>query len=279
MKKIWLLLSAVLLLLVFVLELSVYPVSEQEVGVLTHHQASKSVLLQPGWHLKWPFWDHLELLDLRPQILSLPVLNLKTADGKSFDISIIIRWQLQDPQLFSEHFKGALAVNQRLQDLLSEQLNTLLQGQSFQDVILKDRLSHLMQVAFMNVALQAKANGLLIKDLRLESISLAPSTLDQLSLQVASDLDQKTKAYRLTQQAADSALLQKAKLQADHQVSEAAQAAQDLRLKTQVEILENYGKEYEKAPGLYRLYRELELIQQGPQVLPKYPVSSTTSFH
>lgn len=74
------------------------------VTVLPWEQAVRTRLgnrvrvLQPGWHCKVPFVDHINLVNTRLRICRAPTQTLTTLDRKTVSISMTIGFEIRNPK-------------------------------------------------------------------------------------------------------------------------------------------------------------------------------------
>jgi regulator of protease activity HflC (stomatin/prohibitin superfamily) len=60
------------------------------------HGGDEASLLEPGLHWFWPFYDKIEIVDVRAQALNLLTLSITTTDGEPWSVSANIEYQVVD---------------------------------------------------------------------------------------------------------------------------------------------------------------------------------------
>ena len=136
------LVTAAVLIIIFVLLLFTFQVRYSEVAVVTTFGRITGAPREPGLHLRWP-WPIQQVykFDRRTQNFEDQFMETLTADQINFITSVYVGWRISDPATFLNSFKdGSIpAAQSQLKSLLASANMTVVGNHQLIDFVNADR--------------------------------------------------------------------------------------------------------------------------------------------
>lgn len=262
------LISLVIAVIVLILiSQSVSVVNQGQMGVRLRAGQVAQTGLQPGLHLRVPFFERIVALDDHWITLDSDHQNggrvkLTTADGKSLDAGYAAVWRISDAAIFCkatacDENTGARRIN----DALTAGLQKVFALHTAAD-LLAARNSSLLQDEPGQLNAGLKSLGVTVQSVHLTALGLPPDQLNAVfeRMRAAQSAD----AAQIHAQGAANA--DKIRAQADQQKAEilakAEVQAQGIRGQAQAEAAAIYARAYNQNPDFFRFYRSLQAYKR-----------------
>lgn len=258
-------LSAIILVIVlFVLSLSMYIVTEGNnaltlrLGALVMESKDIPKIERPGLHFKIPFITEVKRFDVRLQTLKVDQSRIYTAEQKSVLVDYYVKWRIDDLALF---YKRTSGMSVRAQTLLSQKVNNSLRAafgkRTITEVVSDDRLS-VMGLLKQKADESAEGLGIKVIDVRIQGIELPREVRESVYQRMSTEREQVAMKHRAQGKAQAEATKAQADAEVIVQVATAKTKAQKLRADGDKKAAEIYLTAYSKNTKLFSLYKSLE---------------------
>jgi len=135
------LVTAVVLVAIFLLLLFTFQVRQTQIAVVTTFGKFSRTISDPGFNfrLPWPV-QKIYKLENRMQSYEGEYEQLQTRDGKILLVSLFVGWRIGDPEIFLQRFDQGdkKAAEESLENLVRDAKNTVIGSHDFADLISPD---------------------------------------------------------------------------------------------------------------------------------------------
>jgi membrane protease subunit HflC len=247
---------------------SFFTISEDEYVVLTQFGKPSRTITQAGLYLKRPFfWETIHRIDRRNHIFSAQPIQLLLGDKNPLIITCYICWRVSAPQVYFQSIVDQTVARQKLGDMISSQLGSVLGGYSLSDIInpkneqvkLPKIESEIKQAANSKTE---KLYGITVVQLGVRKIEYPAIVAKAVFNRMRSEREKEAMKYRAEGMEKAAVIKAKADRQAKEIVAEAAMKAAQIKAEGDQKALQIYADTYSKDPDLYEYIKSLELYQQ-----------------
>jgi membrane protease subunit HflC len=267
-----------------------FSVSESENVIVT--QFGKPVgqpVTTPGLHLKLPFVQTVNRLDMRIQEWDGQAVAMPTRDKLYIIVDSFGRWRIQDPLLWFTRLRDERSTLSRMEDIIgSENRNTVAKNDLIEivrtdknrkpvvDVSLRPEGADTNAVILPTIAIgrtaiekevltqsaaKLKEFGIDLIDVRFMRLNYSPSVTDQINNRMISERKQIADRYRSEGQGEAAKILGSKERDLQQITSEAYKEVQGIKGQADAQAAEIYAKAYDQSPAAAELYGFLRTME------------------
>lgn len=218
--------------------------------------------LGPGLHLRVPLIDSVVYFDRRILDLSLPAQEVIASDQKRLVVDAYARYRILDPLRFYQSVSNISGANNRLGNIISSTIRSVLADASFAGIIKTER-EVLMKRISNEVDAAAKGLGIEIVDVRLRRVDLPEQNSQNVFQRMQSERRREATDIR----AQGSQISQGIHAKADRDVTvikaEADRHADELRGTGEAEQNRILAASYGKDPDFFAFYRSMQAYENS----------------
>ena len=258
-------LLAAAILLGLAAKLCVYTVGEREYALVFGLGELKSVVDQPGLHVKLPVpLQNIIYLDKRILTLDANGADLvQTSEKKNLMIDTFVKWRIGDARRYWVSFQGSeRAASDRLSALLRDVLNVAVNKRTVNQITSSERekamaeISDLLQERVADVGIQ-------IVDVRMKRVDFTP----EISESVYRRMEAERKRVASEERSKGAAQAERIRAAADREseviLAEAYRDAQVAKGEGDAEASRVYAQAFGRDPEFARFYRSLEAYRKS----------------
>ncbi len=258
-------LLAAAILLGLAAKLCVYTVGEREYALVFGLGELKSVVDQPGLHVKLPVpLQNIIYLDKRILTLDANGADLvQTSEKKNLMIDTFVKWRIGDARRYWVSFQGSeRAASDRLSALLRDVLNIAVNKRTVNQITSSERekamaeISDLLQERVADVGIQ-------IVDVRMKRVDFTP----EISESVYRRMEAERKRVASEERSKGAAQAERIRAAADREseviLAEAYRDAQVAKGEGDAEASRIYAQAFGRDPEFARFYRSLEAYRKS----------------
>lgn len=264
MKKLSTLLIAALVA-VGLMRTCIYTVNEREYALVFALGELKTVIDQPGIHVKLPPpFQNVVYLDKR--ILNLDGAGadlVQTSEKKNLLIDTFVKWRIEDPRLYWVSFQGSEpAAANRVSALLRDVLNVVVNKRSVNQITSSERDKAMVEISQL---LQERVRdvGIGIVDVRMKRVDFTP----EISESVYRRMEAERKRVASEERSKGMAQAERIRATADREseviLAQAYRDAQRIKGEGDAQAADIYAKAFGRDPEFARFYRSLEAYRQS----------------
>jgi len=249
---------AIVVLVIIVVNGSVYSVDQGEKTVVTRFGRVIRYNDQPGLHFKTPFLDAVHYYDGRILNLDTEPRSFLTVEKKSVVVDSYVKWRISDLLKFYVAVGGdELEARERLAQVINSGLRDQFGKRTVSDVISGDR-RQIMDTITTDADKEASEYGIQVVDVRIERVDLPTQVSESVYERMRAERTRIAKELRA--QGAEAA--EKIRADADRQreilLAEAYRDAQRIRGEGDAKATAIYARAYRVNPQFYAFYRSLD---------------------
>lgn len=263
-------LSIVALLILLILAISVFTITQGQQGIILRlgrlvmdAGTNKVEILNPGLHLKTPFIENVAIFDTRIQTMEIKSTRIVTKEKKDVMVDYYVKWQIAD---LPQYFKSTGGNQNKAEILLEQQLNTLLRAQ-FGKRTISEAVSggrdDVMEILRKAAEKQAGELGINVVDVRIKGIELPENTSNAIYQRMRADMQKIANRHRADGQAAGEQIQAKADADVTVLLAKTKSKAQEIRAIGQAEAAAIYAKAYSQNKNFFMLYRSLKAYRDS----------------
>lgn len=256
--------SVSILIALFVLgalaRMCLYTVGEREYAMVFALGELKSVVDEPGIHVKLPPpLQNVVYLDKRILTLDAAGADLvQTSEKKNLMIDTFVKWRIGDPRLYWVSFQGGeRAAADRVSALLRDVLNISVNKRTVNQITSSEREKAMVEISSL---LQDRVRdvGIDIVDVRLKRVDFTP----EISESVYRRMEAERKRVASEERSKGAAQAERIRANADRRseviLAEAYRDAQKVKGSGDAEAAKIYADAFGRDPEFARFYRSLE---------------------
>ena len=193
MKKKWIFIGAIALLLVIVLANSVYVVKENEYACRVQFSKIVETTDQAGLHFKIPFVDTVKYFSKATTLYDIPPSEVLTSDKQNMTVDCYILWKISDPLKFYQTLGSSTVAEERLNALTYNELKTVMGTLAQADIInMEDgaKRNEIYDSIAADVDELARTYGIHIVDVKIKQFDLPASNLQAVYSRMISERNQ-----------------------------------------------------------------------------------------
>lgn len=258
MSRLSIVLVALLVILAFVANGTLFTVGQTEQALVAEFGEIVRPVQQPGLHVKIPFIQNVIVFDRRLKNVELPGEEVILDDQRRLIVDSVTVFRISDPLKYYQAVGPAPdAINGRLNSIVTGSLRRVLGTNNLLDVLSADR-ERIMSTIRQQVNAEMRNFGVTIEDVRIRRADL-PEENTQAVLQRMQSERQRVAAQARAEGAEAS---QKIKADADRQrtvlLADARAKADELRGEGEAQATETYAKAFGQDPAFFAYWRTLQ---------------------
>ena len=262
MKRNAVIASMATLLVLWIISVATYVVSETEQALIIRLGAPIGVVNSPGLNFKLPMIDSVILYDSRQLLLEPPLEQVILGDQKRIEVLTYARYRITDPLRFYQSLRTPDQANAQLGQLVSSSLRKELGQVNLPDLLSPKRAVIVARIQ-AEVLAKAKSLGVEVSEVRFRKADLPLETSQAIYERMKSERQREAKELRAqgaewAQQIQSKADKEKSAILADAQRTAKISRGQGDAQANQI-MSEAFGKD----PQFYRLYRSLQTYRQA----------------
>ncbi len=193
MKKRWIWMGFVALLLVITLASSVYTVRENEYACRVQFSKIVETTGEAGLHFKIPFIDTIKYFSKVTTLYDIPPSEVLTSDKQNMTVDCYVLWKIEDPLKFYQTLGSTTVAEERLNALTYNELKTVMGTLAQSDIInMEDggKRNEIYDGIAKTVNTQAKTYGISVEDVKIKQFDLPESNLNAVYSRMISERNQ-----------------------------------------------------------------------------------------
>lgn len=251
------------LLVVFILNMTLFYVDEREHGVKFRFGEIVKSDYEPGLHFKIPIVNEIRKYPNRILNYGESQERFLTGEKKNLLVDYFITWRITDPGQYYRAARGdELFAQQRLSAIIREGIKAEFSRRTVQEVVSAER-TEIMSQMLVQARQRAPELGLEVVDVRVMRIELS----DEVSDSVYARMQQERARVAAQLRAEGSEDSERIRADADRQrtviLAEANRDAEILRGEGDAQAAEIYANAYNQNPEFYSFYRSMEAYRQS----------------
>lgn len=244
---------------------SMFTISEGYQGVVLRlgrlvdeNHAHTVKVFNPGLHFKIPLIESIKVFDTRIQTMDIKSTRIVTKEKKDVMVDYYVKWQIKN---LEHYFKSTGGNEYKAENLLEQQLNTLLRAQFGKRTISeavsggRDDVMGLLKSAAEK---QAGNLGINVVDVRIKGIELPSNTSNAIYQRMRADMQKIANKHRADGQAAAEQIQAKADADIIVLLATTRSNAQKTRAIGEAKAAALYIQAYSQNKDFFELYRSLK---------------------
>lgn len=253
-----------LLVALVVASLALFTVDQRENAIVFQLGEIKSIVAEPGLHVKIPLIQNVRYFDMRILTLDTPdAERFITSEKKNVLVDSFVKWRINDVRQYYVSVRGdeALALT-RLSQTVNSSLREEFGKRTVTEVVSGER-EKIMQVVRDKVEEDAKRIGVQIVDVRLKRVELPQEVSEAVFRRM--EAERRAVASQLRSQGFSDAEKIRAEADRDREViiAEAYKEAQRIKGEGDARAWAVYAKAFGENPEFFAFYRSLEAYRSS----------------
>ena len=181
MKKRYIFIGIIVVLLIVLAANSVYTVNEDEYACTFRFSEIVQTKSEPGLYFKIPFVDSVEYFTKAAMLYDIPPSEVLTSDKQNMTVDCYILWQITDPQQFYRSLGTTSVAEERLNTITYNALKTAMGKLAQADIINEEdgaERNKIYEGISETVDQQAGAYGIRVEDVKIKRFDLPESNLN-----------------------------------------------------------------------------------------------------
>jgi membrane protease subunit HflC len=252
-----------LVLAVFISDLSFFTVSQTEMVLITQFGQPIRIISTPGLHAKIPFVQTVIYFDRRLLDYSAPAEEVILNDQRRLIVDSFTRFHITNPlQYYQAVGAQEDAIRARLNSVVTSSLRRVLGNESLLAVLSTDR-EHIMSLIRDQVNAEMKNFGVAIEDVRIRRADLPEENTQAILNRM------KSERQRIASQARAEGAEASAKIKADAErdrtvlIADAKATADKLRGEGEQSAIATYADAFQRDPQFFTTWRTLQAYRDG----------------
>jgi membrane protease subunit HflC len=217
----------------------------------------KSVIRDPGLHVKLPFIQNVEYYDRRVLDAEPATEEVIASDQKRLVVDGFARFRIADPLQFYQSVGTEAGARPRLNSIISASLRRVLGNVTLASVLSAER-SNIMKTITEETRVQAKPFGIEVLDVRLRRADLPEENNQAVYARMQSERQREAQEFR----AQGDEFAQRIRATAERErtviIAEAQRQSDILRGQGEAESTTTYADAFGKDPGFFSFYRSMQ---------------------
>jgi membrane protease subunit HflC len=246
---------------------SLFTISEDEYAVMTQFGKPSRTITQAGLYVKRPFfWETIHRIDRRNHIFSTQPIQLLLGDKNPLIITCYVCWCVYDPQMYFQSIVDQTIARQKLGDMISSELGSVLGNYTLADIINPDHEK--VKLTQIEQHIKNKSNIKTQKQYGIEVVQLGVRKIEYPSIvakavfnRMRSEREKEAMKYRAEGMEKAAVIKAKADRKAKEIIACASMKAEQIKTEGDQKALQIYAQIYEKDPSFYEYIKSLELYK------------------
>lgn len=262
MKRPTVMLSLLLVVVLWLLSITAYVVTETDQVLVIRLGAPIGVVQKPGLNFKVPTMDTVIYYDNRELLLQPPSEQVILGDQKRLEVQTYARYRIVDPLRFYQSLRTLDQANLQLGQLISSSLRKELGQVNLPTLLSSDRIAVVSKIQ-AEVLAKAKSMGVEFSEVRFLKANLPLETSQAIYERMQSERHREAKELRA--QGAEWAQQIQSKADKDKLaiISEAQRTAKIVRGQGDAAANQIMSEAFGHDAKFYRLYRSLQTYRQS----------------
>ncbi|WP_298442084.1 protease modulator HflC [uncultured Ferrimonas sp.] len=219
----------------------------------------KTLVYEPGLHLKVPFVDQVMRLSARILTLDAPADRFVTSEQKDVIVDSYVKWRITD---FGQYYLATQQGNQLIaESLLQSKINNGLRSEfgsrTIRDIVSGSR-DELQRAAMDGTQGDAEELGITVVDVRVKQINLPREVSEFIYNRMRAQREAVARSHRADGQEKAEVMRAGADAQVTLTLAEAERESRVLRGQGDADAAKIYADAYGKKPEFYSLLRSLD---------------------
>ena len=198
MKKVWIIIAALALVVMIVVSSAFYTARENEYACIFRFSEIVNTESQAGLYFRIPFIDTVKYFPKETQFYDIPPSEVLTSDKQNMTVDCYILWNISDPQQFYRALGGTAQAEERLNAITYNALKTAMGTLAQADIInMNDgaERNDIYEGIATTVDNQAKTYGIHVEDVKIKQFDLPESNLNAVYSRMISERNQMAEKY------------------------------------------------------------------------------------
>jgi modulator of FtsH protease HflC len=241
---------------------ALFTVNQTEQALLLQFGELKSVVKDPGLHVKIPLVQNVVYLDNRVLDLDTPPEELIASDQKRLVVDALARYRIVDPLKFFQSVGNELGMQNRLARVVGGTLRNVIGNYTLIDVV-SDKRAVIMEAIKKQVNSEMSSFGIDVIDVRIRRADLPQANSEAIFARMRSERDREAKQARA--EGAEAAQRIRARADRDRTVilAEAQKTSQITRGEGDAQSVKIYADAFGKDPQFFAFYRSMEAYKKA----------------
>ena len=259
--------SVILLLILGLVFLSTFTVTEKESAVLTQFGKPTRTITDAGLHVKRPgFLETVNRIDKRTHVFTTQSIELLLGDKNPIVVNSYICWKVDDPLLFFQSLINADVATQKLGDMVNSQLGGVLGEYSLHNIINTDpaqvKIFEIEEKILTNTNSRPKDKyGIEVVQVGISNITYPKIVTKAVFNRMRSEREKEAKKFSAEGKEAASKIKAQADREASELLAEAYSQAQILKGEGDQQSLQMYSKAFAKDPEFFEFTKSMEIYK------------------
>lgn len=249
-------------LVLWIISITTYVVSETEQALIIRLGAPIGVVSTPGLNFKAPMIDTVFLYDNRQLLLEPPVEQVILGDQKRIEVQTYARYRIVDPLQFYQSLRTLEQANAQLGQLVSSSLRKEL-GQVNLPALLSAERPKIVAKIQSEVLMKAHSLGVEVSEVRFRKADLPLETSQAIYERMKSERQREAKELRAQGAEWAQQIQSKADKEKSAILSEAQRTSKISRGQGDAQANQIMSEAFGRDPQFYRLYRSLQTYRQS----------------
>ena len=253
-------LGIVFVALLFVLENSVYVVSQAEQAIVLQFGEPVRLVKEPGLKIKIPFIQNVILYDTRLLNLDPPAQEVVLNDKKRLDVDSFTRYKIVDPLKFYQTVRTEPIARGKLEEIVNSSVRKILGRITLQELLSQQR-TEIMRDISDAVKVDAAQIGVSVADVRIRRADLPIEVLQAINARMKTERERDAKEFRAQGQQQAQQIRAAADKERTIIIAEAEKQAQITRGQGDETAIKLWKDAASIDPEFYAFYRSLKAYQ------------------
>jgi membrane protease subunit HflC len=251
--------AAALVLIAF---MSLFTVTQQQLGIRTQFGAILGATYEPGIHTKWP-WDQVVKIESRILSQTYPGETFLTNDNRGLIVDFYVKWRVNNASRFFQATSGLEdRAGERIAEIVKDGIKGVVAQRTLEEIVTSERAAVTSDM-FTQASEKVTALGILLIDVRVQRIDLP----EDVSTRVYESMKQNfiKQASRLRAEGSSEGVRTRAEAERKRTEIIAAAEREALQVRGKADALATniYAKAYSRNPEFYSFYRSLQAYERS----------------
>lgn len=254
--------AAVIALLAFVLQSTLFTVKEYERGIMFKFGEFVGEEITPGLNWKFPFVNTVKKFDVRIQTMDSDPEGFLTKNNQELVIDSFVKWRIRDIKQYVVSVGGRIDIAEtRLAQQVNSSLRSEVGKRSISEVVAGDR-AIIMDVVQKAIDEESEKFGVEVIDVRMKRVDYADEIRDSVFRDMESERNVLVQQKESTGKKIAEEIRAKADATSVVTLAEANKNSNIIRGEGDAEATRIYAEAFGSDIEFYELYRSLEAYKQ-----------------
>jgi modulator of FtsH protease HflC len=241
---------------------ALFVVDQTQQAIVLQFGEFKSVVRDPGLHVKLPFIQDVVYYDRRVLDSEPPTEEVIASDQKRLVVDGFARFRIADPLLFYKSVGTEAGARPRLDSIISASLRRVLGNVTLASVLSAER-SNIMKTITEETRVQAKPFGIDVLDVRLRRADLPEENNQAVYARMQSERQREAQEFRAQGDEFAQRIRSVAERERTVIIAEAQKQSQILRGQGEGESVKIYADAFGKDKDFFAFYRSMQAYREA----------------